>query len=188
MLMKLNFKSHSRLFNVLIGLLIFMVTSCYNESDYSGDGQLIDNGSSVATDRYVLNLGTVDLSKESTKTYLVKNLPDKFFVAGIDLSVDSINQDVIADQKINTIVYLSLIDSVGEEIFSNKGRLANWTWAVWRNNPTSAFIYGSGGGLKETHFEPKPNAEYKLTFSVLEVDPNAPKYSAALILKSRGWK
>lgn len=56
---KIRFNSTKLIF--LIGVVSLMLTGCYSESDYSGDGQLIDYGRYVAKDRYVLNLGNVDL-------------------------------------------------------------------------------------------------------------------------------
>lgn len=173
---------------ILICFCTPMITGCYGESDYSGDGKLTDNGSSVATYRYVLNLGLVELNRQNTATYRISNLPDKMFVAGIDLSVDPDNQDIIAEKKLNTVVSLTIFDSEGKKIFDRKSDLASWSWSRGRNTPTYAFIYGSGSGLEETYFYPEPKAEYKLAFTVHKVDPNTPKHSAVLLLKSGGWK
>lgn len=104
------------------------------------------------------------------------------------MSVDSENQDIIAQKKLNTVISLTLFDSEGKVIFDRKSGLANWSWERVRTTPTYAFIYGSGSGIEETYFDPKPHAEYKLTLSVLKVDANIPKHSAALLLKSGGWK
>lgn len=171
-----------------IGVVIFMFTGCYSESDYSGVGKLTDNGPSAATDRYILDLGTVDLSKIGTTTYRIANLPAANFVAGIDFSVESINQEIISNNNLNTSVSISLADSNGEEIFNKNGRLANWSWARKRIEPTKAFIYGSGSGLEQTYFDPKPHAEYVLKFTVLKIDSTHIKHEATLKLKSGGWK
>lgn len=171
-----------------IGVVIFMFTGCYSESDYSGVGKLTDNGPSAATDRYILDLGTVDLSKPGTTTYRIANLPATNFVAGIDFSVESTNQEIISNNNLNTIVSISLTDSNGNEIFNNNGKLATWTWSKKSIEPTKAFIYGSGSGLEQTYFDPKPHDTYVLKFTVLAIDSTHIKHEATLKLKSGGWK
>lgn len=173
---------------LIVGIVIFMLTGCYSESDYSGDGKLVDKGPFASIDRYVLNLGSVDLNKIGRTTYRIANLPSKNFIAGIDFHAGLGNQKIIANKKINTFVSLTLLDSAGEKIFNKKERLVNWTWAQRRSELTKAFICGRGSGLQETYFAPKPHAEYILTFTVLQIDPNKPKHYAALVLKSNGWK
>lgn len=72
-------------------------------SEYSGDGHLTDNGVRAATNRYVLNLGEVDLSQRGTKTYRIANLPEANFVARIEISV--VPKDCTAYALQNISVY-----------------------------------------------------------------------------------
>jgi hypothetical protein len=46
-------------------LVTFLLSSCFASSKYSGDGTLTDHGVFAAVDRFVLDLGSVDLSSKN---------------------------------------------------------------------------------------------------------------------------
>lgn len=158
---------------------------CYQVSHYSGDGQLIDNGSAAATDRYVLNLGPIDLTQPGTKTFRLANLPEVNFVTGVEISIASGDRATNATPRPNPVISLELSGSDGKVFFTRKSALDAWTWSV----PASglpAFVYGREE--PRTHFNAASKTTYTLTLNVLEPDRSQAKYTARLMMKSGGWK
>lgn len=162
-----------------------MIAGCYKASDYSGDGQLMDNGSTAATERYILTLGPVDLSQKSARTYRIKNLPEENFVAGIEITFAPEDRDAIKKREARPTILLELIGPGSEVVFTREARLDNWTWSFAAGD-FRTFVYGRDE--QQTYFQPRTNVEYYLTFSVLETDAAQLKYTATLIAKSGGWK
>ena len=59
-------------------MAIALLSGCYSEGSYRGDGTLIDNGFLVSIGmgtRYVLDLGEIDLTQDGRYEYSVGNLP-----------------------------------------------------------------------------------------------------------------
>lgn len=164
---------------------IVFFTGCYRVSHYSGNGQLIDNGSLAATDRYVLNLGSIDLTQRGTKTFRIANLPEASFVTGIEISVVPEDRTVIEKQRVNPTISLELSGPGAKVLFSKKSTLDTWTWSVPADGHR-AFVYGRGE--PGTYFNALPKIEYMLTLTVLEPDHSQSKYTALLMAKSGGWK
>lgn len=161
------------------------LSGCYRVSQYSGDGQLADNGAGAATDRYVLNLGPIDLTQRGTKTFRIANLPETNFVVGIEVNGTPEERAVLEKQPASPVVAIELSGSDGKILFAKKAPLSSWTWSVPAGNHRS-FVYGREE--PGTYFTPAPKTEYKLTLNVLEPDPSQPKYKATLLAKSGGWK
>jgi hypothetical protein len=169
----------------ILAISMLSIIGCEPASQYSGDGQLVDKGSFAATDRYVLNLGSVDLTQQTTKTFRLSNLPEENFVVGIEVDDHTHNRAVIDKQQLNANVMLELTNAKGKVIFTKKAPLNTWTWSVPVVG-SQAFVYGRGN--PDTYFDATLNTEYMLTISVLDVESSKTKYSARLLLKSGGWK
>jgi hypothetical protein len=58
-----------------LAVSVMSLSGCYRVSQYSGDGQLTDNGRFAATDRYVLDLGPIDLTRPGMRTFRLSGLP-----------------------------------------------------------------------------------------------------------------
>ncbi len=162
-----------------------LLTGCYKVSEYSGDGHLIDNGVTAATDRYVLDLGAIDLSQRGTKTYRIANLPETSFVVGIEIGVAPEERAIIEKQAVSAAILLELSSVGGQVLFTKKSTLDAWTWSVLVGD-LRAFVYGRGE--PGTYFQPLPQTEYTLTLTVLEPDTSQSNYTASLLAKSGGWK
>lgn len=173
----------------ILGPTLFVLAAlqfgCNRVAHYSGDGQLIDNGSSAATDRYVLNLGPIDLAQPGAKTFRLANLPEANFVTGIEVRVVPEERSVIEKQLVNPIVSLELSGPSGTVLFTKESPLKAWAWSVPADG-LRAFVYGSGE--PGTYFNALPKSEYTLTFHLLSPDRSQAKYTALLIAKSGGWK
>lgn len=172
-------------FLLVMTFLVVLLVGCYDVSEYSGDGHLNDNGVFAATDRYVLNLGEVDLSRRGTKTYRIANLPEVDFVVGIEIIVNPEFQAIIKKRTINPVILLELSQLDGEIVFTKKANLNDWTWSVTVDEDR---IFAYGRGESGTYFRPLPQYKYTLTITVLKSDPSHSEYRALLIAKSGGWK
>ncbi len=169
----------------ILCVTVMMLIGCYSVSDYSGDGQLIDNGRDAATDRYVLKLGMIDLGKQGTKTYRIMNLPKTNFVVGFEIGFPSQEYSFLDPKMINPTILLKLSDPDGKVIFSKRSSLDSWAWSI-PSNESKVFIYGRGE--PGTYFNPTPQIEYALTLTVVQSLLNKIEYSAQLLVKSGGWK
>lgn len=182
--------------NRLIGCLLSsvmtvpgMLSGCYRISNYAGDGQLVDNGASAATDRYVLNLGPIDLTRRGTKSFRIVNLPMANFVVGFEIvTLDNNVLDGNAASPTNAAnptVAIELTSLDEQVLFARQASLDAWTWAV-RSGEYRAFVYGRDE--PRTYFDATPNTVYTLTLKVIEPDLTQSKYTASLMAKSGGWK
>ena len=166
-------------------LAVALNTGCYGGSSYSGDGHLTDNGPLAATDRYVLDLGPIDLTQPGKKHFRIANLPEVNFVVGVEISVAPQDQVVVEKQLINSVLSLELSESAGETLVAKKAALNTWTWSVPAEGH-QAFIYGRE--KQATYFNARAKTKYVLTLNVLEPDRSQSKYSSQLKMKSGGWK
>jgi hypothetical protein len=64
------------------GVLAIALTGCLAGMFYSGDGRLIDHGPTAFDQRYVLDLGSVDLRKTGKVQYHLGKLPNVPFNVG----------------------------------------------------------------------------------------------------------
>jgi hypothetical protein len=168
----------------ILAIFTALLSGCYQVPHYSGEGQLIDNGPSAETDRYVLNLGSIDLTQRGKKSFRTVDLPKAKFVTGIEISIALKDQNIIEEKRIKPSVSLELSDSAGRVLFEKKSTLDTWTWSIVAKS-RNAFIYGKGD--PGTFFDAQ-QGEYVLTINIIDPDPSQSKYSAVLIAKSSGWK
>jgi hypothetical protein len=126
---------------MLAGIAMIAILSyCYSKSYYSGDGELIDNGPLAATDRYVLELGIVELNKKGIYTFKINNLPTVNFVIGIEIQVSPKHQSVLENQNVKPIISLELLNPQNMQVIHNQSSLDTWTWSV-KGMGNTAFVY-----------------------------------------------
>lgn len=159
-----------------------IAVGCDSVAQYSGDGKLIDNGPSAATDRYVLDLGPVSLKTPTSATFKLHNLPKENFVIGVELRGPG--GSVVDQGAITPVVSIALLED-GKALVTKEAKLSEWTWSI--HSPGNyAFVYGRG--QPGTYFTPMPGKSYELTFRVKEPDHGSVNYVASLVAKSGGWK
>jgi hypothetical protein len=151
---------------------------------YSGDGHFVDNGPFAANDRYLVELGTIDLTAKSERTYRLENLPEVNFVVGIQLfpKDHSMSMDKTV---VNPTIYLKLYKEDGTSIFGILDPLERLTWST-PLPATNAFVYQRE--LPSSFFTADRHNIYFLTVSVIEPDQAASSVDAKVLLKSGGWK
>lgn len=141
---------------------------CSAGSGYSGDGQMIDNGPLAATDRYVVNLGPIDLTKKGMRSYRLINLPPENFECGIDLSAPAATRIQWEEKKIQATVSMDIVGEDGDVLMHVTGSVRDWTWSMYMSGETNAFLYVQGP--PGSFFNPKKDRAYRLDVSVIEPD------------------
>ena len=168
----------------MLSVPVLLVVGCYKASSYSGDGRLVDNGYSSATDRYVLDLGPLAIANADARTYQLQNLPSDNFVLGIALTCPT-SSGCFDDRPINATVSFDLRDDSGMVIVQRQAALGDWTWSVPVTG-RNAFIYGRSP--QSTYFTPDASSTLQLTVSVLDAESDAATFMPRIIAKTGGWK
>lgn len=168
---------------VVIVAIVALLSGC-PMTKYSGDGVFLDNGPGAATDRYVLDLGPIDLTQRARRTVRLAGLPKGNFVVGIQIKAAA-DPALIGKRLPNPTVSLSLSESSDGLIFSKEAPLGTWTWSVPAADD-AAFVYGRE--RPSTYFDAASGAEYMLSIDVVEPDQSGSRYVAVLVAKSGGWK
>lgn len=169
-------------------MLNMFLTSCYRLSEYSGDGQLIDNGILAATDRYVLRLTEIDLSSVGSYQYKISNLPKENFGVGIRIEFDELvgQSEFSAEQVVDPVILLELsMEGANPPIFRKTASLRDWTWSI-PSIGCEVFVYGRDD--EPTFFTPTKETSYLMTLTILRPDSSGLQYAANLEAKSGGWK
>ena len=163
-----------------------LLMGCSASNDYSGDGQMIDNGPFAATDRYVVDLGPIDLTSQGKRSYRLANLPSENVVCGVELSAAPSSHVQWDKKQMDASISMDIVGSGGEVLMHVAGPLRDWTWSMDVTGATSVFLYvrGSPGSF----FTPTKGGSYRLDVSVNDPDVAHPDIKATLKLKSGGWK
>ncbi len=151
---------------------------------YSGDGRLVDNGPLAATDRYVLDLGEIDLESKSKRTYSLVNLPTTSFVVGLEI-VPTTQSARMTEGLINPTLSMSMKDGSGKEVFAVASPLRLWTWSI-PSTGAKAFIYHRDHPGSFVY--PRSETTYALTVEVITPDKMPSPVHAKVLLKSSGLK
>lgn len=172
---------------------------------YSGDGRLTDHGW-LATPRYELDLGSVDLTSPSKHLYYLVGLPDTEMVIGLETIEAARIKD---NERVSNpaVVLLELKNSDQTTVVSAFGPLNSWVWSYGRDMPV-AFLYMRGeerevplgnnsfrlervganqDGGWGTYFTPTGTVTYTLALNVVEAQP-PPQRQVRLLLRGGGWK
>jgi hypothetical protein len=167
----------------VIGIvLIAVLTYCYSKVPYSGDGHLIDNGPLAPTDRYVLDLGAIDLNKKGLYSYKINSLPSVNFVVGIEIRVSPEQYSIIEHRNIKPVISLDLTNPQNVQVLHHQSSLDSWAWEIIRGD-NFAFVFG-----KDHFFKPTANSKYTLRVEIVQPDSSNLNYTARLQVKSGGWK
>jgi len=149
---------------------------------YSGDGRMIDNGPLAPTERYVLNLGEVNLGRSGLSTFRMKNLPPVKFSCGIAFPFPP-----GARQKswAEAIIALRILDDKGQIAWQASGPLKDWRWGTRRDSTeVTAFAPDPTVGF----CLPKEQSTYQVQFEVLTKDGSDSNLRPSNELKSGGAK
>ena len=173
---------------------------------YQGDGKLRDSGPLAAHNRYVLDLGPVDLGRTGKYTYTMTNLPADSFAIGLEVVEAEPNRSTGNRPPHSGRVRLLLETSNNEIVVNEDTDLKSWIWSFGRGDLES-FLYRAGkehwitnkdGTMSTVHdevrtdegwgsfFSPRSDITYRLTLEVLEAQ--ALPRPTRLLVKGGGWK
>ena len=132
----------------------------------AGDGELTDNGPREAVRRYVLDLGPVDLSGGSARTYTVAELPEETFTLGLEFSTPeseaavkdlwerirrgedvrdrdftTIDERIKERAPLGTLLGIRVVDEASQLVIQEEAPLGQWGWSTGLGRP---FVYRGG--------------------------------------------
>jgi hypothetical protein len=133
----------------------------------AGDAVLTDYGPNRAIDRYVIDLGPIDLSAPSGHAYTVTLAPEIKLTLGLELWTTTSEasmrdlearlqrredvrggdfmriQDAIkASTSLETVIGIRVVDEEGRLVIQEEARLGDWVWSSTREG--HAFLYRGG--------------------------------------------
>jgi hypothetical protein len=182
---------------------------CCIPRSYGGDGDFTDRCRSGrwhfwARDRYVLDLGAVDLSEASEASFSLGGLPKaRMWLLGLDVEPrpDRPQEALLFE----AILQLHMTTVSGTVVISERASLDRWQWErsmgtkegigpsfVYRAGDSRDISIGDGAvrveatGVKAhggwgTYFEPTTKTPHRLTIRVVEPDPDARYFDVRLL-------
>jgi len=171
-------------------------------SAYDGDGKFTDRGIFASHQRYILDLGPVDLTRTERQEFRIANLPTENFTFGLQLHNARWDQ-----RNVHAKVRLALVNEKDETVFDVVETVSKWTWSGARDEDV-VFVYLSGkskeiilrpgvftyealgvgpDGGWGTYASIRKHGRYKLIFDNLEPDPKATAPAKVLAIGG-GWK
>ena len=153
----------------------------YMDLNYTGDGNFTDYGRKAGILRFVLDLGSVDLSEARVSKFELKGLPEVEFVCylRVDHPLPTLGKPKNFEAG-DLVVEMSLEDENGTQVFSVKAPLNRWVWS------------GSVGASKSdlytqnSIFTPKKGKVYYIKLKNNEGNLKAPR--AEILIMGGGWK
>jgi hypothetical protein len=189
-------------------LLVTLVFLACDEARYSGDGKLTDDRFSPSQ-RFVLTLGRIDLSRRGLRTFRLAGLPSRDFAIGFEVSGPrTANRPLCDSRPISPTVKMTLKDEHGRIVIDESRPLEEWVWSGSPHESTS-FVYLGGKshdvpvgdgfvspqpiGVKDdggwgSHFTPRREGKYSLGIEIVRGDPEAQRYGIELRGVTGGWE
>lgn len=171
------------------------VTLLADESRFTGDGQLTDRGPEVAAERFLLDLGPVNLNQDGDYEFKFSGLPVVRFNTQLLISMKhyfNVRPRPAADRPSwfdEVSVALRLTKNGHEKaVFEFDGTLSQLTWTNGAPKPNQSALYVRGRNANDTGslVVTEPNVTYRLS---LKVRSNTRKaVPAELVLSGGGWK
>lgn len=192
----------------IILLFLLGLLGLQHSEAYKGDGMLKDKGTLAATNRYVLDLGKIQLNRKGEYSYFMSDLPQVEMVVGLGITVDPSTTEYFKDKQSQMKIKMKITNGEGKGVINEEGMLRNW---VWSDTPEmdQRFIYRRGAekevksgdssssfkrtGVKAdagwgTYFTPRKHESYKLTVSVIPTENAGTAQIATVQLIGGGWK
>jgi hypothetical protein len=162
-------------------LVVLGVGSC-GHVGYRGDGTLHVRSPSVATDRYVLDLGVTQAGRTY---YSIGSLPPTEFVIGFEVATISPEQARQHVSEVEAPVEISLT-SGGSDVFRHSKPLRDWIWTCGIGCEGSFAYLRAENDQPGSEFVPRGRSTYRL--SVTFPQGLLAGRGVRLIARSGGWK
>ena len=189
----------ARITAIVICAAALQATACDQEARYRGDGKFSDFGPQTAHERYVVDLGPIDLSRANKQSFKMLGLPSTELTVGLRQVDVSAGCDATALSSVR--VRLEVRGADRAVVVSEEGPLSTWT-----SSPSLLYRRGvelqepSGGGSVQlvrtgvrasdgwgTYFTPKPSETYIASSEVLDAR-GASGCESSLVVLGGGWK
>jgi len=174
----------------LLGVALLVIAGLYSCVPWTksvGDAKMIDNGPFAATDRYVVDLGHVQLGERSTRTIQLSGLPSDNFACGIEVTIPDTDWNWSSSAKpLDAVVSMRIANFNDKTLFAIEAPLRDWTWNT-RAGDRQVFLYRRDDP-NSTYFDATHDTNYRVTVSVVEPDTRHPDLVAKITMKSGGWK
>lgn len=178
---------------------LFLLVACNRSPNYHGDGTLTDFGIEAADERYVLDLGLVDLSRLNRRSFKLAGLPAVEFAMGLRQVNVSAGCAAAALNSTNVRMHVQAED--GQVVIDEEGPLSAWV-------TSSSLVYRRGKERREpkdgdafrlvetgvrafggwgTYFTPQTSVTYLAKFEVVETRDTS-GCESRLVLVGGGWK
>src|SRR5437868_1559899 len=110
-------------------VLLVAISACDGSAAYRGDGKLVDRGITTAHERYMLDLGAVDLGSGSRREYKLAGLPIEEFTVGIRTQATRTpDGNLLYDARpLKAKVKLELTSEKSGKVFAIEDDLRSWT-------------------------------------------------------------
>jgi hypothetical protein len=176
-----------------------LLTACDQSHRYQGDGTLTDFGPTAAINRYVVDLGPIDLSHPNQRSYKMRGLPPVEMTMGFRQVSVSTGCDAAALASIR--VRLNVQEEDNAVVVAEEGPLSAWissTDLVYKAGAEHEEPTGGGAthfvrtgtrasGGWGTYFTPRSSTIYVARFTVLD-SRGASDCGSRLVLLGGGWK
>jgi hypothetical protein len=162
---------------------IALLIGCSQDIVYKGPGRLINNGWWDPHFHYVVELGTLDLTKQSSTTYRFTGLPQGHYVIGLQIPYPA-DKGGAPDSALVADVAMQLMRVGQGQVLIITGPLRSLNWSADQKS-ASAFVFRHD--LYESYFDANPGETYELRVDINTPDPSIPP-GTKMVLKSGGWK
>jgi hypothetical protein len=191
---------------LIVVILALSLVGCFRYSRYSGDGLFTDNGWMNYSQRYVIDLGSIDLASEKqARSYVLNRLPHARFTVGISVTEDATVSVSGTSPSHSVSVRIVLRTSDGREVVREEGPLESWVRSFALGREEYAYLYRRGaardvplpgGGTTSerlavkasggwgSYFNSSQKESYTLSFEVLSSDLSS---SIPARLTLHGW-
>jgi hypothetical protein len=182
-----------------ICLVLVLVAACDRSHRYRGDGTLTDLGPTAAINRYVVDLGPIDLSRPNQRSFKMVGLPPVELTMGVRPVSVSAGCDATALGSVR--VRLEVQTEAGAVVVAEEAPLSAWVSAsdlVYRRGAAHQGPAGGDAvkyvrtGMRAsggwgTYFTPRSSGIYLAQFTVLDAR-GASDCESRLVLLGGGWK
>ena len=159
-----------------------------SELRYAGSGRLHDAGPFARIDRYVVELGGIDLRTTGSATFQLANLPQEPLTVGLDLWFANVQHgiELMGLRPVYAVVNFELRSADGTPVFRDEASLYQDV-AWWAGAPDThhAFVYSL---RRRTTFVPEPDRAYSLVVTVVQADRGPALYEAAAVVRGGGYQ
>lgn len=176
-----------------------LLGACDRTHGYHGDGTLSDMGPAAAHERYVVDLGVIDLSRPGSRSFKLVGLPSVEFTIGLRRVNVSDGCDAGALGRVD--IRLRVQTKAGAVVIDEEGALSAWihsTDLLYRRGVERQEPKANGAfelvrtGVRDsegwgTYFTPQSTATYVANFEALTAQGTS-GCESRLVLVGGGWK